>query len=180
MTATETPSDETNARQLQMAKDEGAAYQRSLDYMVNRVADTGAKQRAGDYIIGIAQERAEGMYALKGDGQLEWTEPEEENCHLEVSVSDAADNRFIPALDIEATLLRDGDAPIGPFKVPFLWHPGLYHYGRNIKVPGDGVYAIRLRIAPPNFMRHDKENGKRYASTVVIEFPDVKVTTGQE
>lgn len=77
-------SDEADQNQLEMAKAEGTAYQKSLDYMVADVADTGGKKRAGDYLVGFAQERAEGMYTLKGEGQLEWTEAESENCHLEV------------------------------------------------------------------------------------------------
>lgn len=180
MTTTETPSDEATAAQLRLAKEEGAAYQRSLDYMVTKVADTGAKKQAGDYIIGFAQERAEGMYRLKSGGGLEWAEPEDENCHIEVSVSDAGDQRFIPGLDIEVTLVPQAGEAVGPFKTPFLWHPGLYHYGRSVKVPGDGKYTVRIRIAPPEFMRHDKENGKRYAEAVEVEFPDVAIKTGKE
>lgn len=48
-------SDETDQNQLEMAKAEGAAYQKSLDYMVKEVADTGDKQRTGDYIVGFGQ-----------------------------------------------------------------------------------------------------------------------------
>lgn len=122
------PSDEADARQLAMAREEGEAYQQSLTYMVEDVADSGRRQQAGDYVIGFAQERAEGMYRLKAEGQLEWAEPDDENCHLEVSVSDAADKRFVPYLDIEATLIAPDEVAIGPFPVPFVWHPGLYHY----------------------------------------------------
>ena len=174
------PSDEADKPQLEMAREEGDAYQRSLDYMVEEVAHTGAKKTVEGYIIGIAQEAAEGMYRLNDDGALVWQEPQEENCHIEVSVSDAADHRFIPSLDIEATLVsRDGET-IGPFPAPFLWHPGLYHYGANIKVPGNGKYDLKVRVAPPSFTRHDKTNGKRFARTVEVEFPGVDIEVGQE
>ena len=174
------PSDEADKRQLEMARDEGDAYHQSLLYMANEVADTGGQQRAGDYIVAFAQESAEGMYMLRGEGALEWMEPTDENCHLEISVSDAADHRFIPYLDVTATLVSDNGDETGPFQVPFVWHPGLYHYGRNIKVPGDGRYTLRVRIKPPTFMRHDKTNGKRYAETVETEFKDVTIKTGRE
>lgn len=174
------PSDEADAKQLKMARQEGDAYHQSLLYMAHDVADAGGEQQAGDYIVAFAQERAEGMYMLRGEGELEWVEPQEENCHLEISVSDAADRRFIPALDIEASLIAGNGDVTGPFPVPFLWHPGLYHYGRNIKLPGDGRYTLRIRIAPPSFMRHDKENGRLYASTVEVEFRDVQLKTGHE
>jgi uncharacterized protein involved in high-affinity Fe2+ transport len=180
MTDTRQPSDEADAKQLDMARQEGEAYHRSLLYMANEVADAGGQQAVGDYIVAFAQERAEGMYMLRNEGELEWIEPEEENCHLEISVSDAADGRFIPALDIKATLVPEQGAPIGPFQVPFLWHPGLYHYGRNVTLPGDGRYTLRVVIAPPTFMRHDKINGRLYATAVAVEFKDVQIKTGRE
>ncbi len=176
----ERPSDEADASQLTMARKEGKDYRRELDYMANEVADTGGHKRAGDYVVAYAQERAEGMYRLRGEGDLEWTEPTDENCHLEVSVSDAGDGRFIPYLDVEATLTAPDGVTIGPFSVPFVWHPGLYHYGCNIKVPGDGRYTLAIHIAPADFMRHDKVNGKRYARSVDVAFENVPITTGRE
>jgi len=177
----EVPSDEADQNQINMAKAEGAAYQRSLMYMVEEVADNGAKQEKGDYIIGIAQERAEGMYQLTEPGKLEWMEPaEDDNCHLEVSVSDIGDQRFIPQLTVRATIIAESGEQVGPFEVPFLWHPGLYHYGKDIKVPGDGKYTVRVEIDPPTFMRHDEINGKRFAEKVTVEFPDFEITTGKE
>lgn len=179
-TPTRQPSDEADQNQLDMARAEGDGYQKSLDYMVNEVADTGAKQIAGDYIVGFAQERAEGMYMLKGEDNLEWMEVGDENCHLEISVSDAADGRFIPYLTIQATLVAEDDQTVGPLEIPFLWHPGLFHYGRNLRVPGDGRYTLRVFIEPPTFMRHDRVNGTRYTKSVEVEFKDVYIKTGRE
>ncbi|WJH38630.1 hypothetical protein N7E02_04340 (plasmid) [Aliirhizobium terrae] len=62
----EKPSDEADRHQIAMAKKEGAAYHASLKYMAEEVADSGGMKRAGDYIVAYAQERAEGMYMLKG------------------------------------------------------------------------------------------------------------------
>jgi len=176
----ERPSDEANRKQLAIAQREGAAYQEGLRVMATEVADVGGTQQAGDYIIGFAQERAEGMYHLHGEGRLEWVEPEEENCHLEISVSDAGDGRFIPYLMIHATLTKDSGEVVGPVEMPFVWHPGLYHYGINLKIPGDGTYDIAVRIEAPTFMRHDQENGKRYAETVEVVFSRIDLKTGRE
>lgn len=175
----ERPSDEGDRRQLELARQEGAAYQRELDYMVEKVAHSGGRRRAGDYVVAYAQEEAEGMYAPR-DGGLEWVEPGDENCHLEISVSDAGDQRFVPGLKVVATLSAKDGQQVGPFEVPFLWHPGLYHYGKNVKVPGSGVYTLRVRIEPPTFMRHDKVNGRRYADAVEVEFADVDIKAGRE
>lgn len=174
------PSDEVDARQLEMARQEGDAYQRALHYMADEVAEGGGQQRAGDYEVGWAQERAEGMWHLQ-DGQLVWHEPAEgENCHLEIAVTDAGDGRFIPYLDVQATLIGPDGQETGPVTIPFVWHPGLYHYGRNLEVPGEGKYTLRVQIAPPAFMRHDQVNGRRYAEPVEVEFRDIHVTPGRE
>ena len=176
------PSDEGDRHQLALAKQDGAAYREALQYMVDEVAHTGDYKRAGDYIVGYAQERAEGMYHLRGPGQLEWVEPaKNQNCHLEIAVLDGADERFIPGLTIQATLTRqDGGKQVGPVTVPFLWHPGLYHYGIDLAVPGDGAYTLQVHIDAPTFPRHDKVNGKRYAEPVDVEFRDVQIKTGRE
>lgn len=55
----------------------------------------------------------------------------------------------------------------------------LFHYGRNWVVPGDGEYTLRARIEPPDFMRHDEVNGKRFTQVVEAEFAGVKVKTGK-
>ena len=102
------PSGEADAHQLEVARREGEAYQEALNYMAHQVADSGKLQRAGDYIVAYAQEKAEGMYVLKSEGQLEWQKPDGENCHLEISVSDSSDGRFVPYLKIQATLSGQG------------------------------------------------------------------------
>jgi uncharacterized protein involved in high-affinity Fe2+ transport len=173
-----TTSDEVDERQLEVANAEGEAYTRALNYMIAEVAETGGMRAVNDYVVGFAQEEAEGMYAPRDDGGLEWTEPDAENCHLEVAVADDDDGRFVPGLTVRATLdPADGEA-VGPFEVPFIWHPGLHHYGRNVEVPGDGEYDITIDVEPPSFMRHDEANGDRYSDPVEVTFEDVEIETG--
>jgi hypothetical protein len=64
--------------------------------------------------------------------------------------------------------------------MPFLWHPYLYHYGTNAKVPGEGPYTVRVQIQAPTFMRHDPVNGKRYAEPVRVVFEDRRFTPGRK
>ena len=173
------PSEEADERQLELAREEGDAYQRSLEYMANEVAHTGEKRQVGDYIAGIAIEKAEGMYHPSDEGQLEWVKPDSENCHLEVSVADAASGRFLPYLHVEATLTADDGTTIGPHEIPFVWHPGLYHYGKNLEVPSSGRYTIRVEVEPPEFMRHDEKNGNLFVDGFEVEFEDVSIETGQ-
>ncbi len=171
-------SEEADPRGLELAKAEGDAYGRTLRHMTQEIADDGGEKAAGDYLVGYAIEEAEGMYRYV-DGQLRWEEPEEENLHIEVAVRDGADGRFIPGLTVYATLIDGHGTEVGTHQQPFLWHPYLFHYGRNWVVPGDGEYTLRVRIEPPDFMRHDEVNGKRFTQVVEAEFAGVKVKTGK-
>ncbi len=172
-------SDEANLEQLQFARVQGDTYQEALNFMAQEEADDGGETRAGDYIVAYAVEHAEGMYALE-DGELQWKNPEDANAHIEISVRDAADNRFIPGLDISVAVDDAQGKRVGEHRQPFLWHPWLYHYGRNWKLPGDGEYTFHVHIKAPTFMRHDRENGKRYAKDVEVEFKKVKISTGRK
>ncbi len=172
-------SDEATIDELQLALDQGMALQEAFQHMTKEVANDGNEVSAGDYHIGYAVEEAEGMYQMS-NGKLEWMEPEEKNVHLEISVRDGADGRFVPALKVHATLIDEGGREIGTHEQPFLWHPWLYHYGRNWNVPGDGNYTLRVHIDPPEFGRHDKKNGLRYMEPVDVEFTNVKIKTGSK
>lgn len=171
-------SDEANQEQLKLAREQGRAYQDALRNMTKKEAQ-GAEQHVGDYKVGYAVEEAEGMYELR-DGTLQWSEPKDENLHVEIAVRDASDGRFIPGLAVQATLIGPDGKEVGTHEQPFLWHPWLYHYGRNWRVPGDGEYTLRVHIEAPRFGRHDKKNGKRYEKPVDVEFKGVKVETGQK
>lgn len=186
MAATETrtpprkPSDEANEDQLQLANKQGHSYAVALEHMVRKVAHDGHEKAAGDYLVAVAVEEAEGMYML-GSAGLKWHDPGPgENCHVEIAVRDKADGRFIPGLDIHITILAGDGTEVASGEQPFIWHPWLMHYGRNWQVPADGDYRIRVRIEAPTFHRHDKENGQRYARAEELEFPKVNIATGQK
>jgi hypothetical protein len=172
-------TDEADARQLDLARAQGAAYGDALEHMAHTVADDGGEQGAGEYRIGYAVEKAEGMYERTGEN-LHWREPDTENLHVEVSVRDRSDGRFVPCVRVLATLVGPDGEEIGTHEQPLVWHPMLYHYGRNWTVPADGRYVLRVRVEPPEFMRHDEVNGRRFTSPVEVEFRDVIVRRGTE
>ena len=84
---------------------------------------------------------------------------------------------MIPGLDIEVTLTGATGKEIGTHTQPLLWHPYLYHYGRNWIIPGDGSYSLRGRFPTPQSHRHDKTNGKR-SEGADVTFRNVKLKTG--
>ena len=174
------PSEEVDERHIDLARHEGEAYQRAAKYMIEEVAETGAMTEVGDYVVGFAQENAEGLYRMV-DGDLQWERPaEDENCHLEVVVADAASGRFLPEMHPRATLTHEDGTEIGPMDVPFVWHPGLLHYGRNLELPGDGTYELEITLDPPSFPRHDEQNGERFDDPIEAHFGTVEIETGRE
>ncbi|MGE0043301.1 MAG: iron transporter [Vicinamibacterales bacterium] len=172
-------SDEAEPRGLALARAEGQAFRATVDHMIADIADGGAITRAGEYLVGYAVEKAEGMYELRG-GELQWTDPGAGNAHIEVVVCDGADGRFVPCLDVTVTVAADAGRVLGTHAQPLLWHPYLYHYGRNWTLPGDGAYTLTVHIEPPAFPRHDKVNGRRYAKAVDVTFEGVRIETGQD
>ena len=172
-------TDEASAEQLEAAREQGRAYGRALELMTKRIPHDGGEQRAGEYLVGYALEEAEGMYEWRG-GSLQWRAPGQENLHVEVSVRDAGDGRFVPGVRVLATLVDADGTELGPHEQPLLWHPMLYHYGRNWTVPHGGDYTLRVRVEPPRFSRHDDINGCRFTEPAEVEFAPVHVSPGQD
>lgn len=171
-------SEEVDERQLELAAKAGDAYQEALTYMVEAVAETGDSQEVGDCLVAFAQEEAEGMSVQGTNGDLEWREPDDENCYVETAVCDGDDGRFLPGLDVSVTVLDDEES-VAEFEPEFLWHPGVFHYGANMTIPGDGAYTVRVDVEPPGFARHDRTNGDRYTDGVQMTFEDVRPETGR-
>ena len=170
---------EATQPQLDLGAAQGEAYGRALEHMTQEVADDGGEQQAGEYLIGYAIEEAEGMYAMQ-DGELAWQNPGSANAHVEITVRDAADGRFVPGLDVRATLITPDGEELGPFPQELVWHPMLYHYARNWELPQDGSYTLRVHVEPPTFMRHDEVNGRRFTAPATAEFTGVSISRGAE
>jgi len=96
---------------------------------------------------------------------------------VEIAVLDGADERFVPGLTVTGTLIDPDGNEVGTHQHEMLWHPMLYHYGRNWAVPADGEYTLKVHIDPPTFMRHDEINGWQ---PVDVTFESVKVERGQD
>lgn len=172
-------TDEASQEGLRLAKEAGDAYHRMVEYFVNNVATAGTMKRAGDYLVGVATEEAEPLWHLLG-GRLELKEPAEGmNAHIEVVVMDAADHRFLPELTVDVTVARNGDE-LGTFRLPFLWHPTMYHYGHSIHIDEAGTYDLAVSIAAPTFGRHDKTNGRRYAEPISLTFERIRLEPGRK
>lgn len=171
-------SDESSLIEIGVGKAEGLAYGTALQYLSKLEASDAGEKQVGDFLIAYSIEDAEGLYHMK-DGILRWHDPVEENCHVEIAVRNAADGRFLPCLTIRATLTDEAGVTSGSYEMPFLWHPWVYHYGRNWNVPHDGKYRLSIHIDPPQFPRHDRNNGNRFTTAVETDF-DIEIKTGRK
>lgn len=132
------------------------------------------KKTAGDYEIAYRVGPAKGLYEFSA-GKLEWKEPQEENAHLDVLVTDAADGRQVSGLHVEATLLDRKGARAAANHLPYVWDPQENHYGSNVNVPESGTYMLQVHIYPATFPRTDKERGERYVADTHVQFEDVRI-----
>ena len=100
-------SGEAKPEQLDLAREQGRAYEHALMEMTQKEAH-GQQKQVDEYLVGVAVEHAEGTWQ-RVDGDLEWKLPDRENAHLEVAVRDAADGRFfIEGWDDERGMHRGG------------------------------------------------------------------------
>ncbi|MFZ0013085.1 MAG: iron transporter [Acidimicrobiia bacterium] len=167
-------SDEAKPHQHGMAQAQGKEYKRALTHMAETVAEVGVEAHAGDMIIALAIEKAEGMY-VKQNGHLTWMKPSGDNAHLEISARDSADQRFIPGLTVNVSVTDGSGDMLVDETLPMLWHPWLYHYGANMTLPEGEPLTVEVEIGAPDFPRHDEKNGKRYATDVYVRFDEVEL-----
>lgn len=130
----------------------------------------------GNYLVGYAVKQAEGTYILR-NGRLQWQPPNGENVHLEVSVRDRESGRFIPGLTVHATLVDEQGQEIGTHRHFFLWHPGLYHYGRNWRILQGGQYTLRVLVKPPSFAGPRASDLGDIRTPLQIQFNEVQINT---
>ena len=171
-------TDAARAQHQRLAERQGKVLREALDEMLEHVASYGNLTEAGDYLVAIAIEEAEGMWLPNADGTIHWHEPTEEeaNAHLEVAVIDKDSGRFVPGLTVTATVIDAQGKKIGTKAQPFVWHPWLCHYGRNWKLPEDGgPFEVHVRIDPAQFPRYDREHGHCFTETAEVEFGEVEL-----
>lgn len=138
--------------------------------------ESGGNERKtqGDYTVTYRVSRAEGFYEF-ADGILEWKEPQENNAHLDVFVYDSRDGRFVPGLNVQATLLDMRGGRAAATHLPFVWDPRENHYGANVTLPaGSARYVLQVHIDPATFVRNGKGEGERYVTGADMTFENVQ------
>ena len=84
-------------------------------------------------------------------------------------LAENADTEYVAYVSEQNLLADESGEPIRHPQVKELFGP-----------MRDGVYAIRVRFDAPQFHRHDKVNGRRFAKGADVTFKNVKLKTGRE
>jgi hypothetical protein len=170
------------ARRLELARRQGLSLERALSTMLYDVAVDGHEIRVGDYQVAYAVEYAEGFWYPHGEGLTYHYGAEEStrhNAHVEVAVRDVATGRLLTELPITATLLFEKKM-LGSKQEWLMWHPWLYHYGRNWRVPHGGTYGLRVELGPPRCNLRFDLGAYPEPRSVVVDFDRVQIEPGQK
>lgn len=180
--AADSPAD--SAAELTLARAQGDQTGRALYQMAHSEATDGVQRRVNDYIVAFANEFAETYWEPEGGSLVYRSEPEasaETNAHFEVSVRDARTGRFLPGLTVHVTLMDGSGRELSAHDVPLMWHPWIYHYGRNWRVPRSGDhYRVRVRVDEPPFRRWGRGARDLFTTPIDVTFEDIRVRTGEK
>lgn len=176
-----TLSDKMEAAQ-DLAKKAGEAYSNTLQAMYKQAND-GKDTTSGDYFLACAVEYSEG-YWYPRQGKLVYEMTNElsaaHNAHVEVVARDVKTGRFLHDLNVTATLYDNAGRKVNSKMEMFMWHPWLYHYGENWRVPRAGKYRVHVHIDPPPYRRYGQTLGKQFIMPVDMDFTDITIKTGQK
>jgi hypothetical protein len=169
MTHTKLPitakSNESNKRQLALAKAEGDSVSNCLKWLVSKTPEGSGQFDAGEYKITYVISKPEGWYELSNNN-LNWSNPlPTSNAHFWLFVQEAADGRVVPPLDIKYKIINDKGNTTDENNLAYCWVPLVNGYGDNVKLSGTGNYKIEIEIAPPVYKTHVSYNGDRLPKT---------------
>jgi hypothetical protein len=165
-----------------LAENAGKAYHNTLQEMYKQAND-GRDTTIDDYKIAFAVEYAEGYWHYENDKFRYMQENDlsgKTNAHVEIAALDAKSGRFIDNLDVTATLKTNDGKTIGTMKEPFMWHPWLFHYGENWRIPKSGTYTIIADIKPPSYRHYGKTLGNQLNKPVSVALNNVEIKSGQK
>lgn len=160
----------------------GKAFHNTLEEMYKQAND-GRDTVTGDYIVAFAVEYAEGYWHYENDKFRYMQENDmsgKTNAHIEVAVLDAKTGRFLDNLNVMATLKTEDGKSMGTKNEPFMWHPWLYHYGENWRIPKSAKYTIVADIKPPAYRHYGKTLGNQFNKSISVAFNNVHIKSGQK
>ncbi len=176
--AQQTLASEFMEEQTALSKGAGAGYSNTLKVMFTQ-ANEGKDTVQGDYFIAFADEYSEGWWHYMNGKFMYMTQNDEggkTNAHIEIAVLNKSSRRFLPDLNVTVTLYDKNKKSLGTKSVPFMWHPWLYHYGENWRIPSSGKqYSAHVHVDAPPYKRYGKQWGNQFAVPVDIDFDNLTI-----
>ncbi|WP_373055863.1 hypothetical protein [Zunongwangia sp. H14] len=178
----EAENTENEKEWMPLAQNQGRAIKDALNAMISSTAMDGEEIQIGDYLLTYAVEYAESFWEVK-DGKLRFNmraeQSTEKNAHVEVVVRDVQTGRIIPGFQVTTSFYKNNDL-VEKVSPGMMWHPWLYHYGLNIRVPKEGKYQLEVTAPAPEVRRYGREYGNHFAEDINYRFDDVDVEVGQK
>ena len=179
--ARQAPLSDAATAATDLVQAQGDAYHEALTALYED-ANSGASQLAGDYRVGYAADYALATWERDESGKFAYDIDTEEstqlNAHVEATVQETRTGRFVPGLRLTATLATRQGGALGTHELPFEWHPWVFHYGENWRVPRAGFYRLHLHGEAPAFRRYGREAGRVFAHGFDVNFDSARVLTG--
>ncbi|HET9074526.1 MAG TPA: hypothetical protein VFN48_08100 [Solirubrobacteraceae bacterium] len=135
--------DGVTQRQLSLARAQGDAYGAALEELGLLHGERILDHRAGAFRVSSLTSP---VHPSGGDGR-----GDAQHVWFSLFIRDAGDGRFVPSLNVEATLISAKASQDGPHRQAIAWHPTTYHYGRAWWLPGEGPHRFLVHIAPAPF-----------------------------
>ena len=138
---------------------------------------SGADKPSGDYFVGYALDYSGlampiGNSILRPKTLIEFTG--KGNVRLELLARDSRTGRFIPGLNVQASLIAPDGKLYGPGEMPLVWNPWLNRYERNARILRRGFYKLRVHFDAPGFRRWGSQSD-RFAAPADVEFENVSL-----
>jgi hypothetical protein len=163
-----------STREAELLKPLNAALSAAITGLWQKSA-SGIEKPEGDYFVGYALERT-GLALAVGGAKLRLKNLIEfggkEDVRLALLVRDSRTGRLIPGLKPQATLVAGDGKTYEPGELAFDWHRSPEHYAGSAKIPGKGLYTLRIHFDAPGFRRWGRA-GERFALPADVTFDEV-------
>jgi hypothetical protein len=149
-----------------------------MEWVERERAVASGEVAAGEYLVSYLITPADDYYYLDDSVAklpAHHTTVQPGSAHVAVVIRDAADGRMIEGLRVRATMESSDAERAKISELPFGWHPILNRYGENMVLPR-APFTLVVRIAKPEYARHDSVNGYRFTRDVIARFEDVNVS----
>lgn len=129
-------------------------------------------KRAKEYTIGLMYSYPHRFWNITSDRRNKEEIRSEDSIHLMGSVWDTETNTVLPTANLWAEITTNGERVTSKHLWPMLSQTMGYHFGDNIALSGDGMYAVTVRFGPVDVRRTGafRDLGESMSTTFEFEY----------